>query len=128
MVGVVLVLFVGLELKHIVADYFLQPGWMVTGKGDLREMGGYAHAGLHAVLSGLVLLVAQVPLLVTLGVVVLEFLVHYALDYAKLRYSAGVDAQANPSRYWRMHGIDQAAHQLTYAVILYVALVARGFS
>jgi hypothetical protein len=101
---------------------------MVSGKGDLRDLGGYAHAGLHAVLSGLVLLAVAVPLLPLAGIVVLEFVVHYALDYAKLRYSAGVSAAAEPSRYWRLHGVDQAGHQLTYAVILYLALMALGYA
>lgn len=128
MIWAVLVLFVGLELKHIVADYVLQPAWMVTGKGDLRDPGGYAHAGLHAVLTGVVLLATGVPLLPLAGIVVLEFVIHYALDYAKLRYSAGVSSAAEPSRYWRLHGLDQAGHQLTYAVIIYLALLALGFA
>ncbi len=50
-------LLIGLEIKHYVADYFLQPGWMLGGKGDFRKPGGYAHAGIHAALSFLVLLV-----------------------------------------------------------------------
>jgi hypothetical protein len=128
MIGAVLGLFIGLELKHIVADYMLQPGWMVAGKGDLRDPGGYAHAGLHAVLTGLVLLAVGVPLPPLAGIVVLEFVVHYGLDYAKLRYSAGVSAATEPSRFWRLHGIDQAAHQLTYAAIIYLAMAALGYA
>ena len=47
MVALFFLLFIGLELKHYIADYFLQPGWMLGGKGDFRQPGGYAHAGVH---------------------------------------------------------------------------------
>jgi hypothetical protein len=40
---------VGLQLKHLVADYLLQPRWVIHGKGDVRKIGGYVHAGLRAV-------------------------------------------------------------------------------
>ena len=32
-------LLIGLEIKHYVADYFLQPGWILGGKGDFRKPG-----------------------------------------------------------------------------------------
>jgi hypothetical protein len=66
------ILFVGLEIKHCIADYFLQPAWMLVGKGDLRHPGGYAHAGVHAGLSAIVLLVAGTPLPVLLALVAAE--------------------------------------------------------
>lgn len=37
------ILFVGLEVKHFVADYFLQPGWVLAGKGSFAQPGGYVH-------------------------------------------------------------------------------------
>ena len=52
MFGLFFVLLVGLELKHYIADYFMQPGWILAGKGDFRKPGGYAHAGIHALLHG----------------------------------------------------------------------------
>src|SRR6478736_1798714 len=58
MVALFFLLFIGLELKHYIADYFLQPGWMLAGKGDFRQPGGYAHAAVHAGLTALVLLLA----------------------------------------------------------------------
>lgn len=126
MLFLILVLFIGLELKHVVADYFLQSGWMVVGKADLRQPGGYVHAGLHAILTGLVLFAVATPPSLIAGLVVFEFVVHFLLDYAKPRYSVGADPIETPSRFWRLHGIDQLAHQLTYAVILYAVLAARG--
>jgi hypothetical protein len=126
MLSLFFILFIGLELKHYIADYFLQPGWMLGGKGDLRQPGGYAHAGVHAALSGLVLFVAGTSLPLLLALVVAEFVVHYALDYGKIHYSRGVHIDTDPRRFWALHGVDQITHQLTYAAMIYVVLAARG--
>lgn len=37
-----------LQLKHFVVDYVLQPAWILRGKGNFRMIGGYVHAGGHA--------------------------------------------------------------------------------
>ena len=121
------VLFIGLEIKHYIADYFLQPAWMLVGKGDLRHPGGYAHAAVHALLSAVVLLVAGTPIAVLAALVLAEWVVHYALDYSKAAYSRGVEANSNPRRFWALHGVDQLTHQLTYAAMIYAVLIAQGF-
>jgi hypothetical protein len=128
MVAVFFLLFIGLELKHIVADYFLQPGWMLAGKGDFRQPGGYVHAGIHAGLSAIVLLVAGTPMLALLGLVVAEFVVHYLLDYSKIQYSRGVHVDGQPRRFWSLHGLDQFTHQLTYAAMIYAVLLSKGMA
>jgi len=126
MLALFFILFIGLEIKHYVADYFLQPAWMLSGKGDLRHPGGYAHAGVHAGLSALVLLAAGTPLLVLAALVVAEWAVHYALDYSKILYSRGVHVDSQPRRFWALHGVDQLTHQLTYAAMIYVVLLSKG--
>lgn len=126
MLLLMLLLMAGLEVKHFVADYLLQAGWMIAGKGRLGAPGGYAHAGLHAVLSGLVLLLCRIPPLPVLALVVAEFVVHYALDYAKASYGHGVDPDQDAQRFWAMHGLDQLFHQLTYVVMIWLALLAAG--
>jgi hypothetical protein len=123
-----LVLFIGLELKHFIADYLLQPAWILVGKGNLRHPGGYAHAGLHAALSGVVLLVAGAPPAVLAGLVAAEFVLHYVLDFSKIHYSRGVEAGSNPRGFWALHGVDQLAHQLTYGAMIYVVLISRGIA
>lgn len=121
-------LWIGLQLKHFVADYLLQPGWILAGKGDFRKPGGYAHAGIHAALSLAVLLVFGTPLATAAALFAAEFVVHYALDYAKIKYSTGVHLDKRPSRFWALHGVDQLAHQLTYAAMVYFALQVRGLA
>lgn len=116
------ILLVGLQLKHCVADYFLQPGWMLAGKGDLGEPGGYAHAGIHAGLSGVVLILAGLDWTILLALIAGEFVIHYLLDFAKIRYSRGVHVDTDPQRFWALHGVDQLAHQLTYAAMIFIAL------
>jgi Protein of unknown function (DUF3307) len=117
-----LVLLVGFQIKHFVADYLLQPSWILQGKGSIASLGGYIHAGVHSACSVIVLVVAGVPLALTAMLVVAEFFVHYLLDFSKIRYSAGVDETREPAKYWGMFGFDQLMHQLTYAAMIYFAL------
>jgi hypothetical protein len=126
MFGLVLLLLVGFELKHFVADYLLQTGWMIGGKGNLRAPGGYVHAGVHVVGSAIVLLLAQAPLVATAELLLAEFVIHYAFDFAKVYYGAGVSPDEDPARYWALHGLDQLFHQLTYIAMIYFALRALG--
>lgn len=126
MIVLFFILFVGFEVKHYVADYFLQPAWMLGGKGDFRQLGGYAHAGVHVALSALVLLLAGTPPLTLTLLVVAEYIVHYALDYSKIHYSRGVHVDTNPRRFWALHGVDQLTHQFTYAAMIYAVLNAKG--
>jgi Protein of unknown function (DUF3307) len=124
MIGAVVLLLVGLELKHFVADYTLQGPAILAGKGDLRAPGGYLHAAIHSAGSAVVLLVAAVKLPVLLALIAAEFVIHYGLDYAKIHYSRNVHAATQPSRFWALHGFDQLTHHLTYAGMIYIGLTA----
>ena len=126
MFGLVLLLLVGLEIKHFIADYTLQTGWMIAGKGSLRKPGGYIHAGIHVIGSAVVLLVAHLPPVAIAELVVVEFVVHYAFDFAKVYYGHGINPDQDASRFWALHGLDQLFHQLTYAGMIYFAVRAMG--
>ena len=121
-------LLIGLELKHFVADYLMQPGWMLSGKGNIFHPGGYAHAAIHAALSLVVLLLVGTPLGLAVALFAGEFVIHYALDYSKIHYSRGVHVDTQPRRFWSLHGLDQITHQLTYAAIIYAVLVSKGMA
>jgi hypothetical protein len=124
--GVIFGLLIGLEIKHYLADYVFQPGWMLAGKGNIFHPGGYAHAGVHAALSLLVLVVMGAPFALALALFAAEFVIHYALDYGKIVYSHGVHPDNKPQRYWALHGLDQLLHQLTYIAMIFVVARALG--
>jgi hypothetical protein len=126
MLSLALGLFAGFELKHFIADYLLQTGWMIAGKASFTKPGGYAHAGVHALGSAIVMLIARIPLPAVLGLVAAEFVVHFLLDRAKVSYGGGIDPDEDAQRFWAMHGLDQFLHQVTYIVMIYVALRAAG--
>lgn len=125
MTAVFFILLIGLEIKHYLADYFLQPGWMLGGKGDIRHPGGHAHAALHVALSAVVLLAAGTPLVTLALLAAAEYVAHYALDFSKIHYSRGVHVDTDPRRFWALHGADQLTHQMTYAAMIFVVLQAR---
>ena len=124
MVYTFFILLVGFQLKHFIADYLLQPSWMVHGKGSIAALGGYLHAGIHAVASAVVLLLVATPLWLVAVLCLVEFVIHYLLDFAKIHYSHGVDEQREPARFWGLFGLDQLLHQLTYVVMIFFALRA----
>src|SRR5689334_7061112 len=76
------------QVKHFVADYLLQPGWVLRGKGDLRRGGGYAHAALHAVGSLPGLMIAGLGGSQLAALAAAEFVVHYTIDFSKASLSS----------------------------------------
>jgi len=63
------------------------------------------------------------PLVFTLVIVVVEWLVHFHIDWAKAIYSEKTGDTANQPRFWRAHGLDQAMHQLSYLGIALAVLI-----
>jgi hypothetical protein len=128
MTAIFLGLLLGFQLKHFVADYLMQPGWILGGKGDLRQLGGYAHAAVHALFSAIVMAIFATPLWLVATLVVAEFVAHYGLDFAKIHYSAGVEVDKEPAKFWALHGLDQLFHHLTYAAMIYAVLTVGGLA
>ncbi|AFL50929.1 CelD/BcsL family acetyltransferase involved in cellulose biosynthesis [Sinorhizobium fredii] len=112
-----------LQLKHYVVDYVLQPAWILRGKGNFRMIGGYVHAGGHALGTVPALMLAGIGLMRVTILVVAEFLAHYLIDYCKALLSQHSRADATTRAYWAMHGADQLLHQLTYAALILAALL-----
>ena len=125
MAGTALILLAGLEIKHYIADYLLQPGWLLKGKGSLVAVGGYVHAAIHVVGSLIVLLIVQVPVATIAMILAAEFVAHYVIDFVKYRYG-NVQPAERPALYWALHGFDQLLHQLTYVAMIGVSLSALG--
>ena len=109
-----------LQLKHFVADYLLQPDWIIRGKGDLHHPGGYIHAAIHAMgtMPGLILFGVDAA-----GVAALaagEFALHFVIDHVKARHSRARPMAMNSRAFWAAHGADQFLHHMTYCGILFL--------
>jgi hypothetical protein len=113
------------QVKHFAADYLLQPAWMLRGKDDLYNLGGYAHAGLHAIGSLPALAIAGIGITQIFSLAVLELIVHYGIDYGKARLSVRHRFGPASRSYWAMHGADQLLHHLTYAALILAAFTLR---
>lgn len=118
----VLLLLLGLQFKHFIADYLLQTAWIINGKGSFRHAGGYVHAGIHAIGTAAVLGVVGLPANVVIILALGEFVLHYLLDYAKFYYSSGISSSERPHAFWSLNGLDQFLHHATYLAIAYIAL------
>ncbi len=110
------------QVKHFVADYLLQPPWLIRGKGHFACAGGYVHAGIHAVGSIPALLLAGLPFGPLLMFLAAEFVIHFAIDHIKARISMGSEKGPTTASYWALHGADQLIHQLTYLAMTALAI------
>lgn len=126
-INVTVEMLIWFQVKHFVADYLLQPHWVLAAKGNMRRMGGYVHAGIHAVGSVPAYLLAGVGLGGIAALVVAEFLVHYVIDFIKSDVSARSKSGPDTAVYWALHGADQLAHQLTYVGLVFAAARLAGW-
>lgn len=114
MIGSLLGCLVLLQLKHLLADFFLQTKQMVEHKGQYGHPAGLAHAGMHAAGSGLILLVFPVGWSALLLLCLAEFVIHYHIDWTKELAVRLSGSSASDKRFWDITGADQALHHLTY--------------
>lgn len=122
----ILLMFIGLEIKHFVADYLLQFGWMIKGKQTLSHPGGYVHAAIHALGTIIILKFAALPFLLIALLAIAEFATHYILDFGKVKFGKNISSTKNPRLYWALNGFDQLLHQLTYIAIIFVVGMKIG--
>lgn len=115
---------VGLFFKHLLFDFFLQPPYQYKNKGTYLHMGGIFHAGLHVIGTVLVLFlcgIVNLPVWIALAVVGSEFLIHYHMDYFKVRICKAKNyLPTNSEKYWWWLGFDQFVHQMNYVLIIYL--------
>lgn len=116
-----------LFLKHFVVDFLLQPAYMYKNKGTLLHPGGWVHAGLHGFVTMAILAVMNVfvPISITvaLGVMILEIIIHYFMDYTKVNVCKKNNYTPTTSPEWFVWlGLDQTVHSLTYILIAFIVL------
>lgn len=121
----VLYLMLCFTIKHFIADYILQTPYHLKHKGTYGHPGGLWHSGIH----GLGTVLAVLPFYKMLGVktllivVAADTVIHYHIDYFKMKLNDWWHATPDTNQYWWLFGLDQTLHFLTYlALIGYMAL------
>jgi hypothetical protein len=122
MIDILLVLL-GLQIKHCYADFVIQTYAQTVHKGIYRDPIGISHSVDHVWTSAVVLLVLSffIPLQVAyiVPLVIAEGVVHYHIDWIKVHF--GSKDNTKP-QFWAQFGYDQLAHQATYLGMAYLLM------
>lgn len=110
-------------IKHWYADFVRQTYQQTVAKGRWGNWTGITHSVDHVVCSVLILTLASqvipMSLLQIVTVCLLEGIVHYHIDWIKVRF--GSKDMTQP-QYWTQFGADQLAHSLTYVGMTWLLL------
>lgn len=105
-------------VAHCVADWFLQNHWQSTTKTDLRQIGGWVHAGIHGIAAAVVF---PWPYAVGLSVAHLIIDTRKPLIWWGTLMRQSTPDQAGPAYIPFAMGRDQAAHVICIAVAAWMA-------
>lgn len=122
----VVLLLIALLICHYLADFCFTSPSMIRAKADGRNPWPILlHAGIHAGLVGICLLLWCVSWKSLLMLAFVEFVSHFLIDTAKglltAHYSILGDMQKKP--YWMLYGFDQLLHLLVIVMIWYYCIV-----
>ena len=116
MTGWALLFLTLLVVKHFLFDFVFQTPYQLANKGTYGHPGGLLHSGLHVAGTAAALAVVSAPAGLFAVILIGEFVVHYHVDWGKeqimRRHGTTGDAF-----FWRLTGLDQLLHQLTYVAI-----------
>ena len=110
--AVLLMLFI----KHWICDFVWQTPEMIAAKGKYGAWLGVVHSSHHAVSTFVIFTAVSVGAVgFALMLALLDFILHYHIDYVKVKYG---ETNMASSRYWKHFGFDQLAHYVTYLIIV----------
>lgn len=122
-VNVILLVLLALTVKHFILDFVYQPPFMWQNKGTYGHPGGVFHSWGHCIATFLILLPVTTFHFAWL-IAIIEFLIHYHMDWFKMWYNKKKGWAANThNEFWILMGFDQMVHSLTYILIVYLLTI-----
>lgn len=119
--GLIFVLLLIYQIKHLVCDYFLQGKYML---GKFNEQGWVkplsAHCGVHALATFVIATIFTFNPFIGFWLALFDFITHFLIDRTKVISSRDIGTQ-NP-KFWHYLGIDQMLHHIIHYFII-IALV-----
>lgn len=120
----VFVLLLLLQVKHVVADFFLQNEYILSNRGTYGHPGGFLHVGLHLAGSILILVGMGTGPVLLGALLIAEAVFHYHLDWFKDNWVAARKLSPRDAGFWHATGVDQALHQASYLAIAWAWMAA----
>jgi hypothetical protein len=119
MAEIILLTLALLQVKHWYIDFVNQSNIEVASKGIYGDFHGIMHSLKHGVATALVILAIVTPAYLLFAIIcgVIDFVVHYHIDWLKMNYG---NRDITTPAFWNHLGLDQMAHQLTYLLIVYM--------
>ena len=106
-------------IKHCVADVFLQTFHQGVDKSKYLDIKGHRHYLEHGVCTFLIAVFFVNPVYAVLAGL-LDYLIHWHVDWGKTSFCIRFGIQRNTNLFWRIHTLDQIAHFSTYALIVWI--------
>ena len=119
------ILLIALLVGHYLADFCLTTPAMIRAKADGKKAGPILlHAGVHALLVGVCLLVFGVSWKLLLLLMSAELVSHFLIDTTKGLLTARFPLLADQQKksYWVLYGFDQLLHLLVIVGIWYYGM------
>lgn len=116
----ILLSLVLLQIKHWYIDFVNQDMEEVNHKGIYLDWRGVKHSFKQGVgtVAALLLCTVEPGWAVAMGM--LDFLVHYHVDWMKMNWG---NRDITTLQFWNHLGMDQMAHQLTYIGIIAILVL-----
>lgn len=104
-----------LVIKHWYFDFVHQNDEHVKHKGIYGHPRGIEHSAWHGFATFLIFWLV-LPLQAAVFVGLVDFFLHYHIDYVKMRYG---NRDMTTKQFWAQLGLDQLAHMLTYIFLIW---------
>lgn len=118
--AIIFLLFL-LQVKHLVVDWLWQPEYEWKNKGTYGHWGGIRHA-LKNGLGTSLCFAFFVSWPIGVYVLIIDTLVHYHIDWAKMNLNRINKWDANTPQFFQLIGVDQFLHQVTYLLLIVMFL------
>ncbi len=127
--NIIFILFIAFSIKHLLFDFCWQTPYEWQNKGTYGHFGGIQHSGKHALATFLMMVILSwalgfnASMLLIILISLMEFLVHYHMDWSKVNINKKYGWTATThNEFWIMVGIDQFVHFLTYIWIIWMVI------
>jgi len=114
----IFILLALLQIKHWYIDFVNQSMAEVASKGIYGDREGINHSAKQGIGTMICIVLAVGPPYIAFAAILglLDFVLHYHIDWAKMNYG---NRDITTPAFWNHLGLDQMAHQLTYLFIAY---------